>query len=51
VKAPELIYERRYSTMGDNVFFDFLKTYWADIVALFDKIYFAVKKYFTENEA
>ena len=51
VKAPELIYERRYSTMGDNVFFDFLKTYWADIVALFDKIYFSVKKYFTENEA
>lgn len=36
--------------MGDNVFFAFLEKYWADIVALFDKIYFAVKNYFTEAE-
>lgn len=34
----------------DNVFFDFLKEYWTEIVELFDKIYFAVKKYFTEEE-
>lgn len=34
----------------DNVFFDFLKEYWTEIVELFDKIYFAVKKYFTEKE-
>lgn len=36
--------------MGDNVFFDFLKEYWDEIVALFDKIYFAVKDYFTAAE-
>lgn len=36
--------------MGDNVFFEFLKEYWDEIVELFDKIYFAVKKYFTEAE-
>ncbi len=37
--------------MGDNVFFDFLKEYWADIVELFDKIYFAFKNWVLENEA
>ena len=35
--------------MGDNVFFEFLKKYWPEIVDLFDKIYAAVKKYFTEE--
>lgn len=36
--------------MGDNVFFDFLKEYWDEIVELFDKIYAAVKAYFTEED-
>lgn len=36
--------------MGDNVFFEFLKTYWDDIVAFFDKVYFAIKNHFTDAE-
>lgn len=36
--------------MMDNVFFEFLKDYWSEIVELFDKIYFAIKAYFTETE-
>lgn len=34
--------------MGDNVFFEFLREYWTEIVALFDKIYFAIKDYATK---
>lgn len=34
----------------DNEFFAFLKEYWDEIVALFDKIYFAIKGYFTKEE-
>lgn len=37
--------------MMDNVFFDFLKEYWDEIVELFDKIYFAIKEYFTAEDA
>ena len=29
---------------------DFITKYWADIVALFDKIYFALKEYITKAE-
>ena len=30
---------------------DFLKTYWDEIVALFDKIYAAIKEYVLKSEA
>ena len=36
--------------MGDNVFFSFLREYWDEIVALFDKIYFAFKEYVQSAE-
>ncbi len=36
--------------MGENVFFEFLREYWDEIVALFDKIYFAFKEYATSAE-
>lgn len=29
---------------------EFLQTYWKDIVALVDKIYFAIKKFILDNE-
>ena len=36
--------------MGENVFFAFLKEYWDEIVAIFDKIYFAIKDMATKAE-